>query len=285
MEEVHKQELLTAIRFHLNQVIELCLEENVLPEIKVHEIRKSFKRLNALLKLFPAELQAEVILFRKPMRSIARQLTSGRESTVNLQLFERLLLETQGLDEPKNEMLKEKLTQAKEESLLELIEKEKILDDILQLMNSGLKNLLPVLTETNYAVHIFDDILDTFFKSRHLYKPLTFNYNAELYHELRKRMKTLWYQSELEAPGQTEVPGTILEQLHTITDQLGDDHDWYIFLSDLKQEKYGLSDEGFNRLKSEVQQIQDATLKMLNQNLSEFFRLSEEQYLELLRRL
>ena len=285
MEEVHNQELLTAIRFHLNRVIELCLEENVLPEIKVHEIRKSFKRLNALLKLFPAELQAEVILFRKAMRNIARQLTFGRESTVNLQLLERLLLETQGLDEPENEMLKEKLTRAKEESLLELTEKEKILDDILQLMNSGLKNLLPVLTETNYAVHIFDDILDTFFKSSHLYKPLAITYNAELYHKLRKRMKTLWYQSELEAPGQTEVPGTILEQLHTITDQLGDDHDWYIFLSDLKQEKYGLSDKGFSRLKSEVQQIQDANLKMLNQNLSEFFRLSEEQYLELLRRL
>ena len=285
MEEVHKKEMVAAIRCQIERVRELCLSEDVTAEIKVHEMRKAFKRLNALLKMFPEELQIVVDSFRKPMRGIARRLTLGRESTVNLQLFERIVFEKGGLDDTQNSLLRGKLTQTKEESLQELVDEEKILVDVLQLMNLGKDNLLPLLVSTTYFVHVFDKIQATFLRSKDLHRVIAARYDAELYHELRKQMKTLWYQSEVEAPGQTEVPGTILEKLHNITDQQGDDHDWYVFLNEVSQQKYGLEAKAMMQIKEQVARIQEANLELLNQNLSDFFTLSELQYLELLRQL
>ena len=285
MEEVHKKEMVAAIRCQIERVRELCLSEEVTVEIKVHEMRKAFKRLNALLKMFPEELQIVVDSFRKPMRGIARRLTLGRESTVNLQLFERIDFEKGGLDDTQNSLLRGKLNQTKEESLLELVDEEKILVDVLQLMNLGNDNLLPLLVSTEYFVHVFDKIQAAFLRSKDLFRVIAARYDAELYHELRKQMKTLWYQSEVEAPGQTEVPGTILEKLHNIADQQGDDHDWYVFLNEISRQKYGLTTDAMMQLKEQVAQIQEANLELLNQNLSDFFTLSELQYLELLRQL
>ena len=185
MEEVHKKELITAIRYQIERVGELCLADEVSAEIKVHEMRKAFKRLNALLKLFPEELQIEVDGFRKPMRGIARRLTLGRESTVNSQLFVRLLLETGGLDESRNNELGEKLIQTKDESLHELVEQENILVEVLQLMNSGKSDLLPVLVSRTYFVHVFNKIEATFLRSKDLHRVIAARYDAELYHELQ----------------------------------------------------------------------------------------------------
>ncbi|MFV0266420.1 MAG: CHAD domain-containing protein [Draconibacterium sp.] len=285
MEEAHKKELIAAIQTQLQRVKELCEADDVPPEIKVHEIRKSFKRQSALLKLFPAELQPEVDKFRKPLRIIARRLTLGRESTVNLQLLDRLIAETGGLDESINYSLKEKLTQTNDESLDELITKEKVLDDILRLMNNGRETLLPLLISSDYSVFVFDELRATFQKSKDWYRFIASGYDTELYHNLRKQLKTLWYQSELEAPGQTEVPGTVLEKLHYITDQLGDDHDWYIFIKEISRETYALSIGDIRKMKQLVRDAQDLNLLSLNQNLADFFRLSGEEYIELLRRL
>lgn len=285
MEEVHRKELIAAVQLQISKVTEFCMAGDVPSEIKVHEIRKAFKRLNALLKLFPAELQLEVDKFRKPMRIIARRLTLGRESTVNLQLFDRLLIETGGLNEVANARLRDRLVQTNEESLDELVEKEKVLDDILQLMTYGRDMLMPVLVAENYQVRIFDEISETFTKGKDWYRFIAESYDAELYHNLRKLMKTLWYQSEIEAPGQTEVPGTVLEKLHGITDQLGDDHDWYIFIKEVSREIYDLNVDDIRQCKKLVRQIQDKNLAELNPNLSDFFSTSEQRYIELLREL
>lgn len=285
MDEVHKKELLSAIRSQIEWVGKLCLAEEVLYETKVHEVRKAFKRLNALLKLFPEVLQTEVDHFRKPMRIVARRLTMGRESTVNEQLFERLIFETGGLDEKINNALKERLKQTKEDSLRELIEEEKVLDDVFDLIKSGEKNLLPVLELKDYEVHVFNKIEATFLRSKDLHRVIAARYDAELYHDLRKQMKTLWYQSEIEAPGQTEIPGTILEKLHNITDQQGDDHDWFIFINEISQAKYGLNPTEIQALTQLVHKLQKINLSLLNQNLDDFFKISEQQYLNLLRQL
>ncbi|MFV0592981.1 MAG: CHAD domain-containing protein [Draconibacterium sp.] len=285
MEEVHRKELLAAVEQQVGQVAELCVAADVTHEIKVHEIRKSFKRLNALLKLFPEELQPEVDNFRKPMRIIARRLTLGRESTVNLQLFDKLIMETGGLDESRNTGLHTKLIRVNEESLDELVVKEKVLDDILQLMKLGHEVLLPTLITAKYRVLVFSQISTTFIKGKDWYRFIAGEYDAELYHNLRKLMKTLWYQSEIEAPGQTEVPGTVLEKLHNITDQLGDDHDWYIFIKEISREIYNLSIDEIKTIKLQVRNIQDENLEVLNYNLAGFFKLSDVQYIDLLRQL
>jgi len=285
MEEVHHKELIASVEAQLQGVRELCGAEEVAAEIKVHEIRKSFKRLNALLKFFPESLCVEVDRFRKPMRQFARRLTLGRESTVNLQLFERLMAEKGGLDDAKNDALHEALLETKTTCLTALIETENVLKDIRQLIRYGTENLLPLLRSKSYSVSVFETIQSTFLRSKILYRAIVGNYDAELYHELRKLMKTLWYQSELEAPGQTEVPGTILEQLHAITDRQGDDHDGYIFINEISQQKYKLEWSDLEHLKKQVFQIQTANLEVLKRELADFFQQSEQQYLDLLRGL
>ncbi len=283
MEEVRRNELVAAIGAQLERVHELCEAINLTAETKVHEMRKSFKRLNALIKFFPENLRAEIDSFRKPMREIARRLTFGRESTVNLLLFEKLLAETGGLNNAKNKALHEALLQTKTSCLRELIETENIFNDIRQLIGRGTEKLLPLLRTKSYSVAVFDTITTTFLRSENLYRAIAGRYDAELYHSLRKRMKTLWYQSELEAPGQTELPGTVLEQLHIITDRQGDDHDWYIFIQEICQQKYALEAPDLEQMKMQVHQIQMVNMEELQQSLSRFFQQTEHDYLERLR--
>lgn len=285
MEEVRRNELVGAIGAQMERVRELCEANDVATETKVHEMRKSFKRLNALLKFFPESLCAEIDSFRKPMREMARRLTFGRESTVNLQLFNQLVVETGGLNNVKNKALHEALLQTQISCLHELIEIENVLNDVRQLIGRGTEKLLPVLQSTRHSVAVFETIKTTFLRSENLYRAIAGCYDAELYHSLRKRMKTLWYQSELEAPGQTELPGTILEQLHAITDRQGDDHDWYIFMNEISQQKYTLEAPDLEALKKQVRQIQRANMEVLQQSLSLFFQQTEHDYLEHLRRL
>lgn len=285
MEEVRRNELVAAIGAQLERVRELCEANDVATETKVHEIRKSFKRVNALLKFFPENLCAEIDSFRKPMREMARRLTFGRESTVNLQLFNQLVAEIGGLDNIKNDALREALLQTQISCLHELIETENIFDNIRKLIGRGTEKLLPFLQSTRYAVAVFETIKTTFLRSENLYRAIAGCYDAELFHSLRKLMKILWYQSELEAPGQTELPGTILEQLHAITDRQGDDHDWYIFMNEISQQKYTLEAPDLEALKKQVRQIQRANMEVLQQSLSLFFQQTEHDYLEHLRRL
>lgn len=278
MDKEQKHRLISVLEEQMFRVEDLCASEELTTEVQVHEIRKSFKRINALLRLFPDSLKSEVQSFRQPMKSMARRLTMARETTVNLQFFETICNEKQCFTLQDAQDLRAQLAKENFECLKKLTENESIFDLIQKQMQTGRHEFLEKLPENNFGIDIAAELESSFQKSYELFKEVSKEYHPVEFHELRKRMKILWYQFEFIHPGQTEVPGTLSEKLHNITDRLGDDHDWYIFLQEIDHDKYAVSDLFKTSLEETIQQYQKANLEILNRSLVEFFREENNEF-------
>jgi len=278
MDKEYKHRLILVLEEQMYKVEDLSYSEDLSTEIKVHEIRKSFKRINALLRLFPDTLKLEVQSFKQPMRSMARRLTLARETTVNLQFFETMCTEKQCFVFQEAQDLKAQLAKENVDRLNELTQGESAFDTIYNQMQTGRHGFLEKLSETDFEIDMADELELSFQKSHDLFMAVASEYHPVEFHELRKQMKILWYQFEFVHPGQTEVPGTLSEKLHSITDRLGDDHDWYIFLQEIEDDKYAVSDSFKTSLEEIIGQYQTTNLESLNQSLAEFFREENNEF-------
>ena len=82
--------LVEAIKKQLERIGYFSSAANVSPNLAVHEMRKSFKRLRALLLFYdeyPEEFPQEFCI---QIKNYGRLLSAMRESYVNIQIFERL---------------------------------------------------------------------------------------------------------------------------------------------------------------------------------------------------
>lgn len=278
MNKEQKHRLISVLEEQMYRVEDLCMSEELSTDIKVHEIRKSFKRINALLRLFPEALKPEVQAFKDPMKSMARRLTQARETTVNLQFFETMCTEKQCFILQEAQDLKVQLAKENFECLKELTQGEPMFDTIKNQMQTGRHGFLEKLPEKNFEINIAAELKQSFEKSRSLFQTSAAEYHPVEYHELRKKMKVLWYQFEFIHPGQAEVPGTLSEKLHGITDRLGDDHDWFIFMQEIDHDKYAVSESFKASLEETIQQYQKVNLEILNQTLADFFREENTEF-------
>lgn len=284
MDKEQKHRLISVLEEQMFRVEDLCCSEDLSSEVKVHEIRKSFKRINALLRLFPDSLDQEVQAFRKPMKSMASRLTLARETTVNLQFFETMCAENLCMALEEAQELKKQLGREKFECLQELTQGESTFSILSNQMKNGRYEFLGKLPDNQFVLDIATELELSFQKSKDLYLNFCASYHPEEFHELRKRMKILWYQFDFVHPGQTEVPGTISDRLHQITDRLGDDHDWYIFLNEIDHDKYAVSISFKASLEATIQKYQDLNLEALNQSLAEFFKNENNEFLHALKK-
>lgn len=279
MDKEQKHRLISVLEEQMYRVEDLCGSLELSAEIKVHEIRKSFKRINALFRLFPASLDEDLKAFLQPVKALARKLTVARETTVNLQFLRTMCAENECFSLPDARDLEEQLDRENRSSLQSLIEGESIFGIIGNLMKEARHGFLDSLNEVDFLIDISFELAQSFEKSRNLFLTSASEYHPVEYHELRKRMKVLWYQFEFIHPGQAEVPGTLSEKLHSITDRLGDDHDWYIFLEEIEDEKYIVSPAFKTLLEKNIHRYQEANLEVLNNSLAEFFRESNNEFL------
>lgn len=283
MDKEYKHRLILILEEQMFRVEDLCQSPDLSDETKVHEIRKSFKRMNALFQLFPETLEPAVQSFRQPMKALARRLTVARETTVNLQFLRTMCAENQCLDLPESKSLEQQLVKENETSLQELTAGESIFGVIDRQMLEGRHGFLEKGISGDFAVEAGPELEQSFYKARDLFLANINAYHPEEFHDLRKRMKVLWYQYEFIHPGQAEVPGTLSEKLHNITDRLGDDHDWYIFLEEIDHEKYVVSPSFKTRLESTIQRYQKANLEVVSAQLSGFFSESNNEFLKAIR--
>ena len=85
-----EDKLIQAIQKQVEKVNYYCSAEYILPDLAVHEIRKSFKRIRALLEFYPESLSEILDDYSKQIKSLAKLLSLARESSVNVQLIEKL---------------------------------------------------------------------------------------------------------------------------------------------------------------------------------------------------
>ena len=278
MNKEQKHRLISVLEEQMFREEDLCDSSDLSSDIKVHEIRKCFKRINALLRLFPDGLQQDIQVFRQPMKEMARRLTMARETTVNLQFFEKMCVENECLSMSEAQNLKRQLIKENFDCLQALSAGESVFDSIKKHMETGRHGFLEKLPDNDFEINIAAELEISFQKSRKLFSSSSAAYHPVEYHELRKKIKILWYQYEFIHPGQAEVPGTLSEKLHLITDRLGDDHDWFIFLREIDEDKYAVSALFKSILEENIQHYQKENLEALNQSLLAFFRENDNEF-------
>jgi len=259
-------------------------EESIAPNLAVHEMRKSFKRLRALLRFYRNPNAGPVEKTGKKIRNFGRKLSPLRESWVNMDLFESSLAGVADIPGKKLRKTGRALKFKNQELVTERFHSGEICESI----RSCIAGIEPKLDEWGSGItlkEIVGEIGSNHLKCYTRFEKMPDDYPAEKLHSLRKQMKRLYYQ--LDFLWQLQ-PGTCrekTEQLDLINDQLGADHDFHVLLRELISPEYGFNKKETVLLEKYVSRLRAENLVVLRLRLKEFFAESPDRFDQELERL
>lgn len=255
-----------------------CAAENISSNQKIHELRRGFKRLRALLRFFNDVPESPAVQLNEDIRNFGKLLAPLRESAVNLDLFEKEISNNNHLPEKKIKNARELLVQ-KNKLLVERGFLENNLNNTIRTFFDGFE---AILTKNNselpVKMHLFNEVSQSYLKSITVYRQLPANPHPEEWHELRKKLKRLWYQLDFIRFLHPRYFKLKTDQLNKITDQLGDDHDLHVFAEDLLSEGYGFDGEELRILTNQTEHLRELNQLKLQLRLKQFFTAPPEEF-------
>ena len=111
-----------------------------------------------------------------------------------------------------------------------------------------------------------------------VYQTLGDQSDAGEWHILRKRMKRLWYQLDFVKFLHPRFFKLKSDQLNKITEQLGEEHDLFIFLNELKSGYLPFDDSELQILENQVEHQRELNLLKLMPRLKQFFNEPPELF-------
>ena len=192
----------------------------------VHDARKNCKRIRAALRLIRGEIGDE--LYRQEnirIRDAARLIASARDSWVMVETLDKLVADFNEHLTPntfagvRRTLLKQykkvkQLAQESEETIPKVVE---TLQAARQVEN------LPILRE-NFSV-FREGLQRNYRQGQRAMINAYAQPTPEMFHEWRKRVKYLWYQIEILVALWPNMLTNLAEELHTLSEYLGIDHD------------------------------------------------------------
>lgn len=282
MNEVKKDKVREAIEKQLDKVLYFCEIENVSYSTAVHEVRKSFKRMRALLRFYDREKYPFQASMRKTLSDYGRVLSPYRNSCVNLQVAERLLKE--------KTLIPDRNLKALKEVLLE--QNKKILHNDLMKANVRMqiyayfKEVQSELYSSDWGMVKEDFVsqyIDAYQKSLDLYSGEGLYAVSEKLHELRKALKVMWYQSNFLKFLNPRFFKHRSDRLDLVTELLGEEHDLFVFMQDIKEEGHGLDEKEILQMEKTIHHQRDLVMDKLRPKLKKVFRDSVEELVEKLK--
>lgn len=282
-----KQFMVQNIRNKLSQLIlhqvdkveYFCNAKNISPNQAVHEFRKAFKRLRALLRFYERIPGSEILLLSENIQAFGKQLSPLRESYLNSIIHEKELTGRKLIPVRKISQTGKRLLLKNKLLIEENFSEQGICKPIafffsgfdLKLLNAGSSKLS--------RIHIVQEINDNYRKAFDQFQDFQEKeVTAEEFHSLRKKLKRLYYQLEFVRLLHPRYFKLKCEQLNCITDQLGDDHDLHVFSKELHQNDYGFSDEELHVIKNYVEHLRELNQLKLFPRLRQFFSESPEDF-------
>lgn len=261
-----------------------CTAENISANQKVHELRRGFKRLRALLRLFIEIPESDALQLSEDIRNFGKLLAPLRESAVNLELFDREITTNTLLPEKKIKVARELLSD-KNKLLLERGFWENNLHNTVRTFFDGFEEVLKMNnSELPGKINICREISRSYITSYHLFSQMSDNPHPEEFHNLRKKLKRLWYQLDFIRFLHPRYIRLKTAQLNKITNQLGDDHDLHVFSEDILNTKYGFSEEELLIVKNQVENLRELNQLKLQPRLNQFFSAPPAEFTQKLER-
>ena len=197
------------------------------PYEAIHDARKRFKKIRALLRLVRDEIGPD--LYRQEnvfYRDAGRRLAGVRESFVMILTLDDALVAYAGeVDGDAFRETREQLTADHQELSRRIIHEEEIPAQVAELIEGGRPRLatLPIRRQTYEAIRpslrrVYDRGRKGLHKAYEAPRP-------ENFHEWRKRVKYLWYHLRILNPLWPGLFQAWAEQLHDLSEYLGVAHD------------------------------------------------------------
>jgi CHAD domain-containing protein len=212
----------------------------------VHEARKSFKKVRAVLRMVrPAigesNYRAENICFR----DAARPLTKVRDAKILVETLDHLL---EHFREHVAGRSFERTREAHQANLREL--RREILDEQNALAGAAATVSLALERVKDWADvpnkwrSLGDGLKNVYRRARGAFREVTNSPTVENLHELRKQAKYLRYQLEILRPLWPERLEELADEADRMTELLGDDHDAAVFRQMLTDDPDRFGDAG-----------------------------------------
>lgn len=265
------KQLTETIAKQLERIEYFCTAENISSNLAVHEMRKTFKRMRALLRFYKAFPEVFSIDFNLQIKYFGKALTNMRESYVNLQFFERITAGNTMVPERKIRAARELFTEKNRVVVEKGFFAAEGCDTIMKFTGSLSTQMvdvsLPILSQQQFI----SELEESYLKSYQIYQELTVFSKPEMIHELRKKLKQLYYQFDFIRYVHPRFFRLKTYHLNNITEQLGEDHDLFIFLTELQTGEYGFSNEEFEIIENQVQYLREMNRLKLFPKLKQFF--------------
>ena len=171
-----------------------CHAENISPNQAVHEFRKSFKRLRALLRYYEQIPGNEIAPLHENIKEYGRQLSIVRESYLNSELLEKELRGGRLIPERKIKLAGEKLHLKNKTLVDSFFAERKICKSISDFFTGFEMKLIDAGSNKLARIHIVQEVNENFLDAYNSYRSIQEGeITADELHTLRKKLKRLYY--------------------------------------------------------------------------------------------
>lgn len=267
----------SALEKQTEKIIYFCSAENISPNLAVHEIRKSYKRLRALLNFY-TECNLELAdKYRKEIKEAGKVLSPVRESYVNVKYFDTITAGSNLVTEKKIRQVKDILSE-KNRLLIDDYIRNEINQQITNFIKKFQIQLNVIKTNCPSVSQLKTQILSTFILGYENFTGIEREINPLELHELRKILKRLWYQLDFVKFMHPRYFRMKSDQLNKTTELLGVDHDLYMFFEELQTEEFEFSGEELLILENQIRHQQELNIVKLMPRLKQFFNETPELF-------
>lgn len=255
-----------------NEIKRIVLEQidQVLPQLQdpgddrdevVHDIRKRFKKIRACLRMVRDNINSDVY-HRENIcyRDVGRLLAPVRDSTVDIETLDHLTgYFSNQLEEGAFDHLREHLVERHAAINKKVLDDEDGLSEVNTTIERARQRVGTLPIEPGGFPIINDGLKRVYQRGYKGYVSAREKPSDENLHEWRKRVKYLWYHMRILNPAWENILDELADELHDLSDYLGDDHDLAIFKKTIsKHPDWFQSDRELELLSGMVRQRRNA---------------------------
>jgi len=197
----------------------------------VHEVRKCFKRVRAALRLVREELGDE--LYHEEnwrFRDAARPLTEVRDAHILVETAEKLKKQHPEAIEPVAfAKIHKALLENQHGVIHRVLEQDKAFDAVKEFSVRALGRLPEWRLQRDGWTAVETGLRHVYRTGRRAFALASEDASVENLHELRKQAKYLWHQLQLLEAVLPDKEKPLIDQTHTLSTLLGEDHDLAVF--------------------------------------------------------
>lgn len=191
----------------------------------IHETRKLCKKARGLARLVRPALEDDYSRTNRLFRDAARELGPIRDPQAMSGTFEELAAVPGLLDESVAKKTGDQLAQRADDATRRILEDESERISHASALIDEARSLTVGWDLPNEFEPIRGGVAKTYKRGRKRLAEAQQERGADVFHEWRKRVKYLWYQTRLLRNSAPSILRPLAKRLHDLSDALGDSHD------------------------------------------------------------